>query len=1716
MITRLQKGKAQANDMPHETDNSDAAPGETTPVTNSVAQNAPPSSDDNELETSVADPTSAPPLPASELDNLPSAVRDHLDALQQELSRLKQQASLKRDLEAPPDSASPPRHRQRTDTAVPQPPTSSSVDTLPTQTEPANELNTSSLAFAPASATGVPNIQPGVDLDALLLERRTFRVKRSGDPSDKLDGKDRRAYKPWKRAILHKIADNLPAILYHHEQVNYALSQLSGDLLYTMSHWVTNHPDCLFPDFINEMEGFLAIPLLQSDARREIEKTRQKQTENVTELYLRLTPFFTDANLSVDEQIDKFFIALRKNLSTQLACKVYSSLETLRDDAQRLENRLHDLETTQGKIFYSQPAKTAGSYKTSITGPNLSDEHRASNRHFGPVVDKPARWSGPCQGDAPALRLSILASTPTDLRTQTSLLPDIPHMCFSARVSRLSDDFNINTTTFLDSGATGNFVSSDFAALHSLPLYPLSSPLSLKAADDSIICQIQSFTQFTFILGPHSEVLSFYVAPVPIYSIVIGLPWLALHNPLIDWVQRTLTFQPDICYPKGCISSCKPLSIQARAKDPGPPPQPSVSIDMLSAEEFFTEACATDSETFLFLHTNRDASPTTYLQSLSTVQPLADKSTATTIDCLKLAAAITDQDLKKHMDGPPEYSLEELKQRVPAEYHDFLDVFSRELADTLPKHGPEDHRIDLIPGSVPPCTKNSRPMPPQHLEALRKYLAKESAKGYIRPSNSPAAAPVLVIRKPHGGIRVCVDYRGLNAITIKTRCAMPLLSDTLNSLQGAIIFSAMDIVHAFNRLRIAAGHEWLTSFITRYGQFEYLVMPFGLCNAPSTFQAYINRSLQDYIDNFCSAYIDDIIVFSKSLQEHRNHIKKVLLRLRDRKLYLDIDKCSFHQEEITYLGVLVSRYGLRIHPDKLEAIKSWRVPRSVHDVQVFNGFVNFFRRFLPGSAQLLAPLYDLTKGEVYTKPSGKRGLKYNTFVWSDACDHAFQKIKELLVSAPVLAHYNPDKPTWVETDASNFVVAGVLSQEDHKGSLRPIAYYSRKLKGAELNYCIYDRELLAIVRAFETWRPELLGVANPAKVVSDHQSLRYFMSTKQLSARQARWAEFLSQFNFQITYAPGSTQKADALTRRSQDIDDTAQKQRLTTLLSSDKIDPDLAASFAACWLAPITTESQSTTPTESINNDIAQDSSAQFDIIVSTIMERLQRATLEDDIFGIIISSITSGARRLPASVRRAGYHISLSDLELRNDLVLFKNKILVPPVDDIRLDLLYYFHSNPLFGHPGERIMFDNLLRSYYWPSMRRDCTRYVRNCHLCVRAKASNSMPQGFLHPLPVSEQPWLDVTMDLIESLPPCTRKNRTFSHIWVAVCRLTKDKIIEPLTSKSDSELIEVFHRRLTTCHGAPMSVVCDRAQAFMSSKFTDYCKQHSIKIDHSSADHLQTDGQTEIVNKSIKNYLRATVNHLQDNWVDVLPDAEFVWRNSVCRSTGMSPFFAIHGFNARTPLSHPTLLNNRQTLPPPSEIVSRRSTLNQLLYRNLLWAQDEQAFYANAHRTQQPLFRVGDLVFVKSLQRAEDRPSHSLSHKRDGPWPIIRIIDNKAFQIALPEYLSQRGVSPIFSPDRLTLSYSNPFPGQRNEAPPPSATMDNHQEWILDEIIDCRVTRSNDHEYKATFVGWPTWNSNPPWQHWTNFQHWTDKILAFHARHPHKPSPPQFFLEPQQ
>ena len=461
--------------------------------------------------------------------------------------------------------------------------------------------------------------------------------------------------------------------------------------------------------------------------------------------------------------------------------------------------------------------------------------------------------------------------------------------------------------------------------------------------------------------------------------------------------------------------------------------------------------------------------------------------------------------------------------KLPDELKEYEDVFSTEEAGHLPSHEGRDHAIETT--AEPPFGPLYN-LSNTELAELRRYLDDALAKGWIQHSTSPAGAPILFVPKKDGGLCLCVDYRGLNKVTVKNRHPLPLISETLDRLTGAKVFTKLDLKDAYHRIQIRKGDEWKTAFRTRYGHFEYLVIPFGLTNAPATFQAYINKSLTGLMDKFCVVYLDDILIYSDAQSEHLDHVKQVLERLRRFGLYASLKKCDFFTTKVEFLGFIVSTNGLAMDQRRVAAIQEWPKPKSYHEVQVFLGFVNFYRRFIHHYSQIAGPLTGLLKGS-------QRGIKSGPFEWPEAVDQAFQRLTDAFNKAPLLKHFDPQLSIRIETDASEYALAGILSQlqEDNK-QWHPVAFHSRKMIPAERNYETHDQELLAIVMEFKQWRHYLEGSFHPVEVLTDHNNLKYFMGLAQLNGRQARWAMKLSMFDFFITHRSGKTNPADALSRR--------------------------------------------------------------------------------------------------------------------------------------------------------------------------------------------------------------------------------------------------------------------------------------------------------------------------------------------------------------------------------------------------------------------------------------------------------------------------------------------------------------------------------------------------------------------------------------------------------
>ena len=362
---------------------------------------------------------------------------------------------------------------------------------------------------------------------------------------------------------------------------------------------------------------------------------------------------------------------------------------------------------------------------------------------------------------------------------------------------------------------------------------------------------------------------------------------------------------------------------------------------------------------------------------------------------------------------------------------------------------------------------------------MDEWIDEQLAKGYIRESKSPAAAPVFFIKKKDGSLRLVVDYRRLNAITIKNRYPLPLTQELIDQLIGAKVFSKLDLRWGYNNVRIQEGDQWKAAFRTSRGLFEPVVMNFGLTNAPATFQHMMNDIFQDLQGVYVIIYLDDILIYSQDLETHETHVREVLRRLQENDLFCKPEKCEFFQSSVEYLGLIVGRGTVAMDPAKVDAVTQWPEPQRVKDIQAFLGFANFYRRFINNFSKLAQPLTKLLRKDV-------------PWEWAEAQGQAFQRLKQAFISAPILIMADPAKPFTLECDASDYATGAVLSQQGIDGKAHPVAFYSKTLNEAERNYEIYDKELLAVVRALDEWRHYLEGSEYPINIISDHKNLLYF------------------------------------------------------------------------------------------------------------------------------------------------------------------------------------------------------------------------------------------------------------------------------------------------------------------------------------------------------------------------------------------------------------------------------------------------------------------------------------------------------------------------------------------------------------------------------------------------------------------------------------------------
>ncbi|XP_027158001.1 uncharacterized protein LOC113759619 [Coffea eugenioides] len=651
-------------------------------------------------------------------------------------------------------------------------------------------------------------------------------------------------------------------------------------------------------------------------------------------------------------------------------------------------------------------------------------------------------------------------------------------------------------SVIIDSGSCTNVASSLMVDNLKLPTRDHPRPYKLQWLNNSGEVRVTKQVLISFQIHKYSDEVLCDVVPMQASHIILGRPWQFDRQVIFDGVTNKYSF----------LYNSKKVTLA-----PLSPKQ--VHEDQLKLQQEFEKYSAKRKENE---RAEAKKERKKAIDSSASEVKIEGKQMLL-IKAKKVRKLMRDeQPLLMLVSKEVALNVHELDTNIPLEVksllQEYADIFPEDVPSGLPPLRGIEHQIDFVPGaSLPnrPAYKSN----PEETKELQRQVDDLLGKGWARESLSPCAVPVILVPKKDGTWRMCTDCRAVNAITVKYRHPIPRLDDMLDELHGAVFFTKIDLKSGYHQIRIKEGDEWKTAFKTKYGLYEWLVMPFGLTNAPSTFMRLMNHVLRPFLGKFVVVYFDDILIYSKSYNEHLEHIRAVMDVLRREQLYANLKKCNFYTNELVFLGFVISAQGMKVDDQKVKAIQEWPTPRSVGDVRSFHGLAGFYRRFVRDFSTIAAPLTELIK-------------KNENFHWGDSQEQAFRVLKHKLTHAPVLALPDFSKTFEIDCDASGIGVGAVLNQGG-----RPIAYFSEKLNGAALNYSTYDKELYALIRALQVWQHYL----RPKEFVihTDHESLKYLKAQHTLSKKHARWIAFVESFPYVIKYKAGkSNVVADALSRR--------------------------------------------------------------------------------------------------------------------------------------------------------------------------------------------------------------------------------------------------------------------------------------------------------------------------------------------------------------------------------------------------------------------------------------------------------------------------------------------------------------------------------------------------------------------------------------------------------
>jgi transposase InsO family protein len=743
----------------------------------------------------------------------------------------------------------------------------------------------------------------------------------------------------------------------------------------------------------------------------------------------------------------------------------------------------------------------------------------------------------------------------------------------------------------------------------------------------------------------------------------------------------------------------------------------------------------------------------------------------------------------------------------------------------------------------------------------------------------------------------------------------------------------------------------------------------------------MTNMLREFINEFVIVYFDDIVVYSKTIDEHREHVKKILQRMRKHKIHLKAKKCEFEVTKTKYLGYMMSGETAEMLEEKVKEILDWPELTDLKSIERFRGLAGYYRRFVEKFSDKMRPLNEC--------------LQKKEFKWNESQQESFKIIKEAIAKRIKLRIFDYEKPITVYTDASDYGIGGEIRQptDEKNKNWEPVLFYSRKLTSAEMNYTTADKEMLAIVQMMKKYQHYLRDTKYPVVVKTDHRNLRTFMTKKDLNARQARWAEELTKYDFVIEYVKGSENKiADALSRKNDE--DTGVVRNRAIL--------------------------------EETNEGLRINRQAELKVAITRDKE---------DLIELI--------RKNPDQERVRGLKPDEKGLFTMRGLIIVPRKL--------EENVIERHHNNQLDGHWGEARTIEKIQRMFYFPGMLRKVKRYIRRCEECQKNKEDKHKPYGKMQQWQYQlKQPWRHIAMDFMTNIPRITERStgRVKSQILVIVDKFTKQTILIPVSNNETTEsVIRILWERIFTIFGIPLTITTDRDKLFTSNEWQKEMKE--LKIEHvaSTAEHQQTNGQSERKIQEVTQYLRNYLNYEQKNWIELLPKAQFAINDAYNETIGMTPYQAMFGRHGRWDSEESIEANQMKPI-------------HKSIENEIEWKMRKIQERYNKRRTDAPSLKEGEKVYLKrrnfhqkKFHVKTKRSSTKLDNLKLGPFLIDKELGHDNYQLRLPKTMK---IHPVFHISRLEKT-DNPETKDSVEAI--------EEEYDVEKILDMRKNRKGEKEY---------------------------------------------------